>query len=756
MANPLTDFLNLTDQFGTNVSDLAVDFTGGVTSMVWRMGAEFVTAIVQLALVFAIFILNLIVNQGLFVEIAGSMYQVILDYVYKYINPWIIATAAFAILVARIYVGDKVTKDDKTGRFVRYELNHTNITWGDLTKDSPDEKFRKKVVSQFGNTAILMAVIAVAMANPFTLLSKAFGLINEFVRSVAPDGVGVSPQVDGVLVPVLHLVNFQGQLTPDCNARWSATLAAGGDVSDLACLTAEQHDAATAGVVTFLISLASILMIGGFAYFAWAILCRFSWLLFRMITHVFVLPWHAALLIANPGNERKKLDTVSDHLREAVTSLFWILVTVFVAQIVPAAVFNAMGSVTDRWRLPSVLQLLIASAVLYGCGKAVHKYIGKKWKHKDGVRTPAPDGTTGWSDYVTNGRGKVLTEAFAKANQDSAAELAMSAAVVAGTHTATQRSAPGERSVRTGVAVDPAMDAAASTVNLTAPQSAMVQQPGSPTQTGAVPASGSVAGGAATGGSAQSEVGEAAQSATDIAAAATAAVLAAGEQEIADPIGDSATGVADTAVSPDALSASGAAGAAAATSATVVVAVARDAGHGHRTDESGGVSVSAAAAAAAVGSGTEPASDATVEPGTAAAVLDPEAKRHQLINEYTDALGRFADHPDGDPQVTVVAPEQLEPHTFDRITRVYAEPAGTGNGPTDSGVTGGSGEFVSCTQRRLEWKERKILALTLGMRADPPLDEAEEKQPEITFYSSSEDGNNRVKFRGRDGFGDGI
>lgn len=751
MANPLTAFIDLTDQFGTRVSALAVDFTGGVTSLLWRMGAELITTLVQLALVFAIFILDLIVNQGLFLEIAGSMYQVVLDYIYSYVSPQFIAICAFAILLARIYIGDKITVNEKTGRITKYELNYTNLSLLAPQEKTPEESFRKKVVSQLGTTVLLLAVIIVAMANPFVLLTKIFGLITEFVTMIAPDGIGANVQIDGILVPVLHLINYQGQLAPACNRAWSTTLAAGGDVAELACLTPDQQDAATAGVVTFVISLASILLVGGFVYFTWVILCRFSWMLFRMITHIAVLPWHAALLIGNPGNERKKLDTVSDHVKDAATSLFWLLLTVFVAQIIPAAVFNAMGTAADRWQLPAILQLLIASAVLFGCGKAANYYIGRKWKkNPDGSTAPVTDGTTGWNDFFTNGRGKVVTDAFAQANKDSAKELALSAAEIAGTQPAAQNGAQEGRTVDSGNGVvnDPDMDAATRTAAVSTPlptvQHLMVtaRPDATPTLT---PHGDSVAGGPGQGvPGGDDEVGrdgQGGQTAAAIAAAATAAVLAAGEQTEPHPLtaSDFTTAAGGTG-GTGGVGGTGGMGGAGAVVPTPEDSTAPPAPHpeGH-----GGYPHTEDPATAA---------QASADPVPA----DPAAARRDNLSKYQDIVGGLAEDPDAVSQVPVTTSESPDSPAFARITETYSAPATTGDNPVGSGVTGGTGQFVSCTQRHREWQETRTLALVLGMRAEPVPEDDQEKQPEILFYAPSSDGNNQVRFRRRNGFGDVI
>ena len=739
MSNPLTDFIGLTDQFGARVGELSVEFSGGVSSMLCRVPAEFITAIVHLLLVLSIFIVDLIINQGLFLEIAGSMYQMGLDYIYRYVNPLAVATVATAILFARMYIGDKITTDKKSGRINGYEMNYETFA---------DESFRKKVGNQVGNTAVLLMVIILAMANPFLLLSKAFELISQFVATLAPGGAGVSPQVDGILVPVLQMVNFKGQLAQSCNEIWSSTLAAGGSIKNLACLTADQKDATTADVTTVLISIVSIAMIAGFAYFAWIILCRFTWMLYRMIIHIAVVPWRAALLIANPGSERHKLDAVKDHFLEAAKSLLWLLLTVLAAQALPALVFNGMG-VAVRYQLPVVLQLLLASALLFAAGKGVNYFVGRKWQRgQDGKwKRVEDDGTTGWNDFRVNGGfGKTLSEVFAQANKDSAAELELSAAMISGAHTtvtAVQHRAQGGSSEGTAVATNPEMDAATSSVKLTSPQ-----------PTVKLSLSSSSAGGSSTASAGQERTtlgaessGVASQSAAEFAAAAAASIVAEAMRSGVDWDGAADAGRAGTGTFADAAADAKGLG-------DLVAVPGRAASSDFIADQEGSRGSVVEEESAAAVSGTETAGFAALtEAG------DPATAGRRMIEEYMDAVGQLGEDPAAAQPVALATPTGVvgESRAFDRISKVYDEPVvAPGANPSGSGVTGGSGEFISCTQRRVEWQEKKTLALVLGMTPKRVDSDRSEKRPDVIFYSSSDDGNNQVKFRDKNGFGDGI
>jgi hypothetical protein len=388
-------------------------------------------------------------------------------------------------------------------------------------------------------------------------------------------------------------------------------------------------------------------------------------------------------------------------------------------------------------QLPPVVQLPIASGLLFGAGKLVNHYVGRKWERKqDGSKAPVLDGTTGWRDYMTKGTGKDVKDAYEKAKADSAAEIALTTAMITGAHSATaataQTSTQGGMSVGLSAATDPDLDEATAQVNLTPPQKA-VELPMSTNPesvdltTAAEPAAGNLPAEAAT------------PSATDYAAAATATVLAEAERAETGTGGTTYTTVAGAATVE--LKGLGALRAEPALTKVDDVTAGGDGRH-HRNDD-----------------GEGPATGSTGSGGEAVAATDLATRGRELINDYVGAVGQLAEDPDVPSAMTVATGtgSGSESRVFDRISRVYNEPvAGPGENPAGSGVTGGSGEFISCTQRHVEWQEKKLLARVLGMTPEPAPDEGEGKRPEITFYSSSADGQNQVKFRGRDGFGDGI
>lgn len=738
MSNPMLDFIDLVDKYGTQVSSYGVDFTGSLLTQIYRVPTELLVLFVQVVLTYAIWIVDLIINRGLFLGVAGSVYQSLLDSVYQYVNPLIIAMLAFMVLVTRMFVGDKVTKKEKEGRITGFQMNYATL--------GGDEAFRKKLTSQIMNTALLMFIIMVAMANPFTLLTKAFSVITWTVARMAPETTGASPQVDGVLAPMLQLINYQDVLSPACGESWSRTLSGGGNVAKLSCLTAPEEAATTAGPVTVLLAVMSIVMVAGFIYFSWVILMRFTWMLYKTIANVAIVPWQAAMLIANPGNERQKLDTVKDRFLDAGKGLFWLIVTVFAASAVPAALLTALA----KMDFPPLVSMLISSVGFYAAGKAANKTIGRKYKRdKEGNRTEILDGTTGWNDFRTKGgMGEWLAQPFNDAQKASKAQLELSESIITGTSTSTKSQSAVQKGTKVDEATkDPDLDAAVQLVDLTTKQPVTVVD----TAAGKVGTAAAVAAAAAAATSIPSDTA-AGSSAKDIAAAATAAVVAGADTRNGSPSAtpdmEWAAGgpFGDLGVSPQQAGVAMAATAFGGAAAGAALMGSEDGGGRHHRG-TGKTLIEA------FGDTNTSAAPAPLVP------VDPEAQRRESIASYRGAIEQISVDPDAidDQVIAVAAARPIESTAFHRVAKVFNETVEPGETePTTRGVVAGSGEFQSVTTGHVEWEQYKTLAKTMGMEIEPPKNDDAEKRPNITFYSSTDDGKNEIRFRGRDGFGDSI
>ena len=739
MSNPAIDFIDLADQFGTQISSYTVGFGGSFTSQFWVWGSEFLVVIVQMLLTYSIWLLDMIINQGLLLGVAGSVYQSLLDTIYRYVNPLILGTVGFMILMARIFIGDKVVSNEKTGRITGFELNYQGFG---------DEAWTKKISNQLMNTAVLMFIIIVAMANPFTLLTKIFGFINWAVASLSPTSTGSSPQIDGLLAPMLQLINYQDVLSPSCNEMWSRTLASGGSVAKLSCLDASQKAATTAGPVTLVLAGLGLVLVAGFGYFAFVIVSRFSWMLYTVVINVAVVPWQAAFLIAQPGSERQKLDSIKDKFLDAAKGVFWLLISVVAAVAVPAALLQGLAMA----KMPAFVTMLLSSVLFAFAGRVANKRIGRKFKRaKDGTRVEIKDGTTGWNDFRHHGGfGQWFQDPFNQAQKASADELAMSDAIINGSSvsTTTSQSSMSAHSasstigqkggtVNSPVPGDPEMDAAMATVDLRGNEPTleldMFRKDG---QEHVVLAERAADGTAVA----------ATQSTSEFVAAAVAAVAADAKSRAAHSdddvngvpadMADTAAGIFDGVKGVNADAAGGS-----------TDSVTEAGGRHHRVGEQ---SSSVAAAQAGAVSALN-------------AQLDPETARRQSINSYLGAVEQISSDPDAvdDDQLSVTQPREAESTAFDRVAKVFSDSevddaANPGVKPDTPGVVGRSGEFLAAARDRAKWEECRTLGKTLGINVVRPDDGTTENSSSITFYSTTDDGINVIRYPGRDGFGDVI
>lgn len=400
MSNPLLSFIGLVDQYGTNIADMGLSFKNKILegTFAWDASASLLATFMLMIAGYSLYGLGLLDGDSPIFSGVASGYQVLLDSVYAYINPLVVAMFAAVILIGRVYFGDKLTKD-KEGKILGLE---TRKTW--ITDDLQNDAMRKALFKQAGNAAILLGLVGILMANPFLLINRVFEGIRFLANPFASKGTGATANVDGLIVPVLQLINYKETLAPECSAQWSATLASGGDVSKLSCLTAAQKAGVTPDAVTPVLAFFAIIMVIGLGYFAWQMFRRGSWILARTLYFAAIIPWRAALLIANPGDDRSKLASIKDAFMDVIKNMLWLVVVVFLATFGTTGIM-AVGQAIGAEGIPMPVMLLICSAFYYLAGEGVRRYLGYETKidpkTKKRVRI-TDDGTSGWRDFAEN------------------------------------------------------------------------------------------------------------------------------------------------------------------------------------------------------------------------------------------------------------------------------------------------------------------------------------------------------------------
>ncbi|WP_336794333.1 hypothetical protein [Gordonia malaquae] len=401
-SNPITGWIDVVDQYGTQASEMSVwlkysitrfwlAFPGGLT--------ELIVAIGMVPMMLAIWLMGLVQDQSLFVEIIGGVYQSVLDAIYQVISPWIIVMFALPILLFRLFIGEfqRETLKDKTTR-MKFALNKSTL--------SEDEGFRKKVVNELVQVSMLLMVMAFLLANPFKVLGMMFGMLTWFATTATTalsNGAGTvtSTVVDGMLVPVLQMINFGHVLEPDCSQQWSQTISAGGDVLELSCVDGE-------GEPTFTMVIAALLMIviaAALIFFSGAAFLKLTFFEGKMVWHMAVLPWQIAWMIASPGVNRQRLDEGVRTFREAIIALLWAAGLILLALLLPGLTTAAsyrfvVATGNEAYIVPA---LLVMAAMYAGAGYAVWKWYGHpvKWsaEKKRPVLVIAENGPmTSWAD----------------------------------------------------------------------------------------------------------------------------------------------------------------------------------------------------------------------------------------------------------------------------------------------------------------------------------------------------------------------
>lgn len=748
MSNPWISWIVVRDQYGTKLSDLGVTFNTSILrgNQIWAAPSEFIVQLMLMAASVSLYLLNLVTGHGFLLDLAARGYQIVLDSVYQVVNPLIVAAFAVTVLFARIYIGDKILVN---------KAGHVSGIQAHRAASYADEAFMKKSISQLGNTAILMAVIIVMMLNPFALLNFIFDAARALGGKLSGTGSTSVANVDGMVAPLLQMINYGEALGGTCAETWSRTLAAGDDVDKLDCLTAAQASAAQPGAVTVITAIVALVCVVGLAYFAWQVFKKATWFICRTMYFIFIVPWRAALLIANPGSERVKLDKIKDAFVDAFTSLFWLVVCVFIANAGPGILMMLARVAQTEAQLPAAVVLVLLSLAFYYCGKSVTGLVGAAWK-KDArtgkwSRVEVGDGTAGWNDFFTNNsQVSWLSGSWDEARSAVAARRQLP--LDDGVDENREGSPAGRGRAAVEVGVDPIVDLATEYVALTPPPAtsmALVSRfrpgPGvaATTSSPSLPATefidGEVLGVTyhdnlrGVGGQGTPAPGHTGISSLSAVAEPRAAI---GSRQ---SIGNGVSGGADRSASGPGRH--------------------QKADEGTVTPEHGGVhtpSVTGVGGDVVV----ERASDTT---GSARQSDDPTTRRpsrEALLADYREAISEVND--DGYADVVTSATTVRTHVAGDAVTSAFyraqtgPEFGRSGSSTGSSGLLNGAGEFLDANYRDAAFREMTVLAKTLGLEPRSVIADSDDQVVQILFYSSTSDGVNEVRYRNQQGFGDDI
>nr|WP_296774756.1 hypothetical protein [Rhodococcus sp. (in: high G+C Gram-positive bacteria)] len=408
MSNPLIDFIDITDRYGTRLVDLTADVTSSAfspMSVPFAAGTSLIIVAFMVVISYGLLLLDMVIRQTLFIGMVGDVYDSALQWIYQYVNPWMIASIAVLVLIGRMWIGDKlktVSGPDKSKRIVGLQFETRTLSTDFNAKDS----FAKQVLGQLGNTTLLLGVIALLMANPFAIIGWLMNFASTFAGQLTSAG-GTSDStrsvaVDGVVAPVLQMVNYGSALGQSCSEQWSRTLAIGGDVSELSCLTAEQQASAEGSAGMLITAIVGFVMIGALAYFAWQVFKPATLYLVLTTWHVAKVPWQAAWMIANPGQEREKIDNIRGAFGQAIASTLWLMGAIAIATGGPSLIMVVARAVTERG-FPAFLALVAVAAAYGFAGWAMKEKYGKPIRlTKDNKPQFVDGGTRTWSELWSN------------------------------------------------------------------------------------------------------------------------------------------------------------------------------------------------------------------------------------------------------------------------------------------------------------------------------------------------------------------
>lgn len=422
MANPLIDFIDITDRYGTRLVDLTVDVTSSAfagLSVPFAVGTSLIVVAFMVVISYGLLLLDLVIRQTLFINTVGDVYEAALQWIYQYVNPWQIASIAVLVLIGRMWIVQKFKTQvgpDKSRRIVGLQFETRTLSSDFNAKDS----FGKQVFNQLGNTTLLLGVIALLMANPFAIIGWLMNFASTLAGQLSSSGGSSdstrSVAVDGVVAPVLQMVNYGSSLGQSCSEQWSRTLAIGGDVSELGCLTADQRAFTEGSAVMFVTALVGFVMIAALAYFAWQVFKPATLYLVLTTWHVAKVPWQAAWMIASPGEERRKLDDIRGAFTQAVTSMLWLMGALAIAAGGPSLIMVVARAITEQG-FPAFLALVGVTAAYGAAGWGMKENYGKPLRFTKNNRPEFVDGgIRTWGELWSNNS---WVQNVREANRDS-------------------------------------------------------------------------------------------------------------------------------------------------------------------------------------------------------------------------------------------------------------------------------------------------------------------------------------------------
>ena len=327
-------FLGIKDRFGTNIGSYEIQYDPGLFDMVGN-GIALIISLIYSTLVqpvggLASGVIGVVANPSSFLGTLEKGYEFLLEPLTKIVDPRLVGLAVASVAMLILFFKKSTVMSQTRGKVVEATLS-----------------------------SYFLVVFATYLAlNPFRPLRVVFSTTNSIVSDVTRGLAATS--ADGTLsaeylTRVTQLINFGSLLNDETSARWSRTLARGGEIKDIPGVKDVIEHVSPGSVFTALSAGTASLAMLVFAVVALAFMFYYVWELTWRVVVVPVFMYYSAMNF-------RRVDLMWETLGRIVVYVFMCaLVSLFAV----GAPIMATGVIADIFGNKSAFLQIFTSIIVY-------------------------------------------------------------------------------------------------------------------------------------------------------------------------------------------------------------------------------------------------------------------------------------------------------------------------------------------------------------------------------------------------------
>lgn len=395
ISNILISWMDVTDQQGVNIADYHLILDDGIFSKPFAFLINLVFEIFKIVAVVSAFLVQLLTDPDFVIAGVAEVFQNILDSVYNVAPPWLILSAGFTVLVARLYIQPTKNKGASTGW-----SRPKNMRNGGFESE-------KKLWSNLGGGLAWMFFALLLLTNPLALLQRALEFVQDLVQSVGGLSLGGDQTTTyvGTMTSVLtQIINFNTTLG-NCNSNWFSDMQSGTDTT-LQCTGGEAPDANAMMLIMVIVGTALMAMVAYFTFFCFT---RGTWFLFMTVWHFFKLPLAGTkklFVSSDLDSPKANFDTMKNIIIDLCVFALYYMLVIFLMGAAPMFILSgsqvAMDAIGISEGASGLLAMFILGGVLYPLSQWV-RYLSPSKKLLQG-EAATDDRFESWTSFTESFR----------------------------------------------------------------------------------------------------------------------------------------------------------------------------------------------------------------------------------------------------------------------------------------------------------------------------------------------------------------